>query len=451
MKIIVVGIGKIGETVLESLVSEGHDVTAIDADPAVIRDITNLYDAICICGNATDVKTLKEADAEHADMFVSATSSDEFNMLACFLAGRLGAGHTVARIRTPEYTEKNLRDLRQMLDISLSINPELTAAEEMYRIIKLPQAAKVETFSRKNLEVIELYLKEDSRLIGLPLKDLRRKVDAKVLVCAVQREKEVFIPGGDFVLHAGDRVGLIAPPDQFAVLFRAFGSKKHAKKVMLLGATRTSYYLAKKLLSDGTAVTIIDQDAERCKSFSELLPEAVMVQGNTTEQEVLREEGIDGVNALAALTGTDEENILTSFFATTLGVGKVLTKVNRKELVELAEKLGLEGIVSPRQSISDVITRYARALHNSIGSNMETLYKLMDGAVEALEFIVRDDFKWLNTPIKELPLLPDTLIVGITRGRKTILPGGDDCILPGDRVVVVAKGKRVENLTDIFE
>lgn len=451
MKIIIVGLGKIGETILDSLVREGHDVTAVDINPSVISNITNVYDVICLCGNGTDVDTLTEAGAKDADMFVAVTSSDEFNMLACFLAKSLGAGHTVARIRTPDYTERNLGFIRQQLQLNYSINPEQTAAEELYRMIRLPQTASVEIFSRGTMEMVELRLKPDSRLIGLPLKDLRKKFNAQFLICAVLRDGEVYIPDGEFELRAGDKVGLTGTSDEIMRLFGELGTtKKRAKKVMMLGATRTSYYLAKKLLADGTAVTIIDHDHDRCLEFSEDLPGAMIVEGNGTEQEVLHEEGIESCDAFAALTGIDEENVLMSFYATSQGVPKVVTKINRKELIRLSDNLGLEGIVSPSKCISDSITRYARALHNSMDSNMETMYKLMDDQVEALEFIVHGDFKHLDTPIRDLPIIKTALLLGIIRGRRTFLPNGDDCIKAGDHVIVLVKGKRVENLTDIF-
>ncbi len=452
MNILVVGCGKIGATVVASLVAEGHNVVAIDQNPALLNELGNVYDIMSVCGNGADSDVLEEAGVAKADLFVAVTGSDNTNMLCCFLAKRMGAAHTIARIRNPEYNDNSLNFLKQELGLSMSINPELLAAQEIYKILKLPSAIKVETFSRRNFEMIELHLKADSPLDGLRLCELREKYKAKFLICVVQRGEDVYIPDGNFVLRAGDKIGLTAQLTEIHKLLREMGLlQKQARNVMILGGSRVAYYLAKLLLAGGSAVTLIERDPALCQELCATLPKAVVVHGDGAQQEILMEEDLPSRDAFVALTGMDEENILISIFASTQNVPKVIAKVNRDELSVLAEKLGMDCIVSPKKVITDVLVRYARALQNSMGSNIETLYHLMDGKAEALEFNVSPDFAMLGVPLKELKLKPNTLIAGIIRNRTPLIPGGNDAILAGDRVIVVAADRRLQDLSDILK
>ncbi len=452
MKIIIAGCGKIGITIIENLVVEGHNIVAIDNDPAVIAEITNIYDVMGLCGNGVDSDILEEAGVSEAELFIAVAGSDELNMLSCFLARKMGAKNTIARIRNPEYNDKSLGFMRSQLELSMSINPERLAAKELFNILKLPSALKIEPFSRRNLEMIELRLKNDSPLDGLKLSEIRGKFKAKVLICCVQRGEEVYIPGGDFVLKSGDKIGITASHSEFQKFFKSLGIiQKQAKNVMILGGSRTAFYLAEMLTNIGCSVKIIDRDEKNCELLSELLPKAVVINGDGAQQETLLEEGLRSLDAFVSLTAMHEENILISIFASSQNVPKVISKVNRDELISMAEKLGLESIVSPKKIIADVLVSYARALQNSLGSNVETLYKLMDGKVEALEFNVRNDSKIVGIPLKDMNILKNILIGGIIRDRKTIIPAGDDIILPGDKVVVIAAEHKLQDLSDVLQ
>lgn len=451
MKIIVVGCGKIGHAIIENLVTEGHDVVAIDNEAAVIEEITNSYDVMGLVGNGADSDALAEAGVAEAELFVAVTNSDELNMLACFVARAMGARHTIPRIRNPEYNDSSLEFMKQTLDLSASVNPEMITAREIYNIIKFPSAVNIETFARRQFEMVDFRLKEESVLNGLSLADMRKKYDAKVLVCAVQRDDEFYIPDGNFVLKSGDRVGITASPVELYKLFRMLGiTQKRAHSVMILGAGRISLYLAKMLESSGFDVKVIDRDRGRCEEMSDFVPEAVTILGDGTSQELLLEEGIDTTDAFVSLTGVDEENILTSCFAVSHDVAKVITKINRPELSAMASKIGLECIVSPQIFVSEFLSKYARALHNSMdSSNVEALYKLMGGKAEALEFSVNPGFKYVDIPLKDMSIKPNILIAGIIRGRKPIIPSGNDVIMTGDRVVVLSAGELLNDLSDI--
>ncbi len=451
MKIIIVGCGKIGVTIIAALVAEGHDVTAVDNSPTVLADVSDVYDIITVQGNGVDYDTLKDAGADKADLLVATTDSDEQNMLSCFFAKRMGTANTIARVRNPQYDDANLAFMRQQLGLSMTINPERMAAREIYHILRLPSAAKIETFSHRNMEMIEMLLRADSPLVGAPLSELRGRYKAKFLICVAQRGDEVFIPDGNFVLQAGDKIGITASPEEFQKLLRGMGIvRKQARQVMLLGGSRTTQYLAKQLLAAGVDVRIIESDRVICDALSEALPKAVVIHGDGAEQELLMEEGLNHMDAFVALTGMDEENILLSFFAMSQNVPKVVAKVTRDELGALGGRLGLECVVSPRQTATDSLVQYARALQNSMGSNVETLYKLMDDRAEALEFKVQADAKVIGIPLKDLALKSRVLVAGILRQRKPLIPAGDDVILPGDKVVVVAANQRLQDLDDIL-
>ncbi|MBQ3081635.1 MAG: Trk system potassium transporter TrkA [Clostridia bacterium] len=452
MKIIVAGCGKIGTAILADLVAEGHDVTALDESPELISEITNIHDVMAICGNCADCYTLEEAGIADTDMFVAATDSDELNMLSCFLAKRMGAGHTIARIRNPEYNDSSLVFMRKHLELAMALNPEQLTAGELFNVLKLPAAVRRESFSRRRFEVVEFRLDHGTKLHGLTVQKMREKYNASFLICTVRRGDKVFIPHGGFVLESGDKIGVIAAPTEILKFLRLLGEmKKQAKSIIILGGSRTAYYLAKMCTEVGMSVKIIEKSPERCIELSTLLPKAVIIQGDGATQEILIEEGLRDVDAFVCLTGQDEENILVSMFATTQKVPKVMTKVNRDELISLASKIGLDCIVSPKELSSGIVVRYARAIQNSMGSNVETLYKIMDGMAEALEFKVGEDFPMIDVPLKDIRFKPGILIAGILRDRKTIIPTGDDRMLIGDRVVVIAAEQRLKDLSDIIK
>ena len=452
MDIIVAGVGKIGYKVISTLVAEGHDVTVIDNQTDIISEVTNIFDVIGVCGNCADCETLEEAGIDKAELFIAFTGSDEMNMLSCFLAKKMGAKHTVARIRNPEYNDRSLGFMRQQLDLSMSVNPELLVAQELYNILKIPSAFKVDYFARRSLEIIEMKIKADSPICGQKLSKLREKQTVEFLIAAVLRDGEIIVPDGSFEIKVGDIVSIAATPGDMQKLLKGLGViTKQARNVMILGGSKTAYYLSKMLLSSGNEVKIIEKNVERCEELSDIVPKAVLINGDGSQQELLLEEGLRSLDAFVALTGMDEENILISIFASNQNVPKVISKVNRDEMIKMAEKLGLDCVVSTKSITSDIILRYTRALDDTMGSSIETLYRIMGDKVEALEFKVKDDSSLLNTPIKNLDIKQGILIVGIIRpGKKAVIPSGDDIIMKGDRVIVLSYENRITRLSDIL-
>ncbi len=454
MNIIVVGCGKIGRTVINDLINEGHNVTAIDEDSEVIEEIINICDCMGVCGNGVDCAVLEDAGAADADILIAATGSDELNMLSCFLSKKLGTKYTVARIRNPQYNGQPLDFLRHQLDLSLAINPELLMAQELYNVLKIPSAYKVEYFARRNLEMIELRLKPESDLCGKKLYKIREKQKVEFLIAAVMRQGEVIIPDGNFELKAGDVISIAATPGEMQRLLKGMGLlKKQARNIMLVGGSTTAFYLAKMLTSSGNDVRIIEKNPERCKKLTEILhDDVVVINGDGSQQELLREEGLRTLDAFICMTGMDEENILTSLFVLRQSVPTVIAKVNKPELSDMAESLGLDSVVSTKAITSDIVLRFARAVEDSSRtSSIETLYKVMDGKAEALEFKVNRQMSLLGKPIKELKIKQGILIVGIIRdGRKALIPSGDDVINEGDSVIVLSARDRLGDLTDII-
>ncbi len=453
MNIVIAGCGKIGTAVMSNLLAEGHDITVIDNAPDVITEITNIYDVIGLCGNCADSDILMDAGIENTELFAAFTGTDEINMLSCFIARKMGAKHTVSRIRNLEFTDNSLSLLRQHLNISMALNPEKQAARKIFNVLKLPSALKIINFSAKNFEMIEIKLKPDSVLNGMTIEQMRKKYAQKFLVCLINRDGEIHIPDGNFVLRGGDKISVTADPLEIQKLLKSLGIlQKQAKNIMIIGASRTAYYLSIMLLGMGCSVKVIDSNLEKCKQFAELLKKVDVVHGDASREEVLLEEGLLSMDAFVPLTGMDEENILLSYYASNHNISKVVAKVNRSEFADIAEKLEIDSIVSPKDATSDIVVRYARGLENSIGSSVETMYKLMNDRAEALEFNIRSDCDICNIPLKKLKTKRNLLIAGIIREKKTIIiPDGDDVILPDDKVVVLTNRHHINRISDIVE
>lgn len=452
MKIIVVGCGKVGKSTIESLIKEKHNIVAIDHNPKVIEMVTNTYDVMAVCGLATSMEILTQANVAQADLFVAVTQDDEVNMLACFLARSLGAKNTIARIRESNYNDEGLRFLAKQLNISIALNPERLTAESLVNRLQLPPSVDVDTFAGKKIQLLETVLREESKIVGLTLAQIRQKANVPFVACAVKRDGEVYIPTGPFVLQVGDKVAFMVKRTDSNKFLRAIGLvQKQARDIIILGASTIAYYLAKLLADNSHNVKIIEKNPARCAEISETLPGSVtIICADGSDQDVLLEEGINTTDALVSLTGRDEDNILVSLFAMNQGVPKVIPKVNDMHKYAMVEKMGLPAPVTAQKIVADIVTRYARALNNTLGSSMETMYTLLDGMVEALEFSVLTDCELIGKKFKDLKLKPNFIIAGIIRGKDTIIPTGEDALHVGDRVIVIATGKHLMDLEDIL-
>jgi len=452
MKIVIIGDGKVGYKLAEHLSKDNYDVVLIDNNEEKLKEAINNLDINCFAGDGVSVEVQTEAGVPEADLVIACASTDEQNMLSCLIARRIGAKHTIARVRNPIYYQQ-IDILKEDLRLSMVINPEFAVANEIARNLIFPAASKVETFVKGRIELVEFPVRESSPLIGYKLADIYRKFQIKILICAVQRGKEVYIPDGDFTIHEGDKLHIAATHKEIENFFSKIGNLKlQVKKVMICGGGRVGFYLARQLCTMGMQVKIIEHKKEKCENLCEELPNATVIYGDATDHDLLIEEGVREADALIALTGVDEENIIMGLFAKKQGVHKIVAKVNEDSRAQMVEGLGIDSIVSAKTATADAIFSYVRARQNSLASaNVEAMYRLVDDRVEALEFIVNQDTEYTNIPLKDLKTKANTLIACIGRKRQIIIPNGNDSIQAGDSVVIVTKSKKVQDITDILE
>lgn len=452
MKIIIVGAGKVGLALAQHL-SKEHSVTVIDQNPTLLDHIINVYDVMGVCGNGACADVQKEADAGRTNLLIATASSDEINILTCLVAKTLGVQHTIARIRNPEY-ENQLRYMRGELGLSMAINPERATAREIARVLRFPNAMKLESFSKGRLELVEYRLAPGSTLGGVLLSDLYKNLRARVLVCAVARKDQTIIPSGDFALQDGDTLYITATPHELEQFFRHLGVFKcKTSSVMIVGASKLCYYLAMQLIEMGMTVKIIDQNSDRSTRMSELLPKALVITGDGMDSELLREEGLDQTGGFVAITGMDEANILMALsVAKQYKNCKVVAKINRQPLVDLVSNEDMIGsVVSTGSVTAELILQYVRAMQNASGSQVKTLHRLIGGTVEALEFGIRPDSPLIGVPLRDLKLRSGILLAGIVRRNgKIVIPSGADAINAGDDVIVITTST-LRDIRDILQ
>lgn len=452
MKIVIIGDGKVGYKLAEHLSEDNYDVVLIDSNEDKLKEALNNLDINCFAGDGVSVEVQSEAGVPEADLVIACASTDELNMLSCLVAKRLGAKHTIARVRNPLYYQQ-IDILKEDLHLSMVINPEFAVANEIARNLIFPAASKVETFVKGRLELVEFPVRENSPVIGYRLADIYSKFQIKLLICAIQRGTEVYIPDGEFVIEEGDKLHIAATHKEIEQFFNRLGNRKRRmKNILICGGGRVGFYLAKKLCMMGMDVKIIEHNQKRCEELCEELPKVTIIHGDATDHDLLLEEGVREADALIALTGVDEENIIMGLFAKKQGVHKIIAKVNEDSRAQMVEGLGIDSIVSAKTATVDAIFSYVRARQNSIASaNIESMYRLVDDRVEALEFVVKEDTKYTNIALKDLKTKPNNLIACIGRKRQTIIPSGHDSIQVGDTVVVITKEKKVQDIIDILE
>ncbi|MBQ7921541.1 MAG: Trk system potassium transporter TrkA [Clostridia bacterium] len=453
MNIIIIGCGKTGEELVASLLAENHNISIIDTLPSVINAVQESYDVIGICGSGAVTDILREAGVEKADLVISCTPQDELNVLSCTIAKRLGAKNCVARVRNPDL-HAQIQFMRREFGIDNMFNPEYHAANAISRILRIPSAIKVDSFASGRIDIVELKVTEKSPLAGLSLMQFPSKFKTRVLVCTVQcaGSDRVLVPSGAYVIKPGDILNLTATHGDIHRFFREIGElSEPIRDVMLIGGSRIAYYLTKMLTDSGMRVKIIESDENRCLELARELPKAQIIHGDGSDHELLVEEGIRNMDACIPLTGMDESNMILSLYALSEGVQKVIPKINKKTLLGMAGGIQLNSGISPNQLMANVIISYARALGQSGNSAIRTLYKLIDGQVEAMEFVATDKAEVIGTPLCDLKLKKNLLIAGIVRGSHIIYPGANDVICPGDIVIVVTTNLYISSLDGILE
>lgn len=452
MNIIIVGCGKVGQTLTEQLTKEGNNITIIDINAENLNAVATQNDVMGIVGNGATFDVQMRAGIEHADLLIAVTNSDELNLLCCMVAKKTGNCQTIARVRDPEYST-DASFLKNELGLAMVINPELAAATEIDRLLRFPAAIKIDTFAKGRVELIKFKLPENSPIIGLSVKEIAITLKCDVLICAVERGKDVYITKGDFVFKEKDVVSLIATPKKAADFFEKIKHKRHSvKDVMIVGGGKISQYLCEMLEKrGGVATKVIEKDRKLCDYICTQMPHLTVINGDPVERDVLLQEGIANTGAFVSITDQDEENILLTLFAKNVGKGKLITKISRTDFDEVIAPLDIDSVIVPKNITSDMILQYVRSKKSSIGSNVETLYNLINGKVEAAEFAIKETSEITNKPLFKLEIKDDVLIASILRGNDIIIPRGSDVIIPGDNVIIVSKHLALHDITDILK
>lgn len=451
MKIVIIGLGTIGRTILKSLSCEEHTITIIDNNKEKIENLIEKYDVFGVVGNGACLEIQKEANVGDADIAIVLTDSDELNIFACLVAKKLGVKNTIARVRNPDY-RKQIIDMRDDLGISMIVNPELDTATEIFNLINLPSIAQFERFARGRVLLVEIIADAGCTLIGESLLSLGKKLNTKVLICAVQRGQSVRIPTGNFVFEEGDKIYLTAD----AKSLRDFLAEINLyitplKNIMIVGGSKIGYYLANALSKKKYKIKLIESRKETAEELAENLPSVTVIYGNGAQHDLLIEEGIEAMDSFVALTDIDEENMIVSMFAKKMKVRKTIAKIKNDDLYGMLDELCINNTVSPKDIVANRIISYIRAIVNTKGSNVLTLYQLVNGQVEALEFAAKTQESIYDTPLKDLKIKANCLIACIFRHNEVIIPDGNECIRLGDNVIVVTTHKNFNDLTDVFE
>lgn len=451
LNIIIVGCGKVGATLTEQLVKEGHDITLIDKNSQKLQAIAGLYDVMGVVGNGASYSVQKDAGIEKTDLIIAVTDSDELNLLCCTIAKRVGNCAAIARVRTPDYSQE-VGYLRDKLGLAMIINPELETAKEAARILYLPTALEVNSFAHGQAELIKFKIPEHSVLDGKSIAVLGKDEAADIVICVIERDGYVHIPSGKFVLHTGDTISFVASRKTIKVFMERIGFKTNqVKDTMIIGGGSAAYYLADQLVRSGISVKIIENSRARCEELSVLLPKAIIINGDGTDEELLKEEGITEAESFVPLTGIDEENIMLSLHARHVSKAKVITKINRITFKDVINNLDLDSVIYPRYITSEAIIAYVRAKKDSMNSNIETLYHMFDHRVEAIEFRVNEKSRVTDIPLAQLSLKKELLISFINRNGNIIIPHGQDCIQAGDTVMIVTTHTGFRDILDILD
>ncbi|MBE5925284.1 MAG: Trk system potassium transporter TrkA [Lachnospiraceae bacterium] len=450
MKIIIVGCGKVGFTLAQQLNDEGHDITLIDTNESKLEKALSQLDVFAVAGNGTTFRTQQEAGIKKSDLLIAVTGKDEVNLLCCLIAKKSGNCNTIARVRNPEYFEE-IGYLREELGLSLAVNPEYACARSIANLIEVPSVLDITSFAKGRINMIQIQIPEGSLVNEMSVYEFANKVHNNTLICAIERAHEVLIPDGNTTIKAGDLMYVIMPPSEIHHLLAKIGIKsKPIKSVMIIGGSMISYYLAAKLRAAHIQVKIIEQNFEQCERLSEALPHAMIIHGDASDRQLLLEEGIEDMDAFISLTNLDEENLILSLFASKVSDAKKITKVDKVAFSEVVDELPIGTIACPKNITAKTIIQYIRALQNSYGSNIETLYRMLDDRVEALEFAIRQESKVTNKPLTELKLKKNLLVCAIIRGKEIITPSGKDQIMQGDTVIVVTTNKGLTDIKDIL-
>ncbi len=454
MKIIIVGVGRTGKLLVESLGKKKHDITVIDTKKELVDDITDRYNVNGVVGSGASRETLLKVGAEFADIMIALTPVDEINLLSCMQAKQVGTQYTVARVSEPDLA-REIRSLRSEHNIDYIFNPKYDMAEAVALSIGLPGVAKHEGVFEDFMQMVTVTIQEDSPLVGKNIMEIRKEIDTLFFIGTVLRNGKLIVPLGDFVVESGDVICILSSVrDMMRTLHKVGVIKNNVKKVMIVGGGITAEYLTDMLLDMKKSITIIDADIDRCRDLMEKYPDVQVVYKNGELSEILEDEGIGSVDAVVALTGNEEENLVTSMYAWSKNVPSILTRIETPGHLKLLHRVNLDITISSSEISVNKLIRFIRNSEASDAPNqIESYCTVSDNKAEVIQFTAGDDFKYDGVNIRDLlsRFRNGVLVASIFRNGELIVPLGDKCIKKGDKVIIISdKKNHVENLNEIF-
>lgn len=446
MNIVIVGAGEVGTHIASQLVAEQKDVVIIEKDPACAARASNMLDCLVVTGEGSNVDVLRQSGAENADIFIAATSVDEVNMISCFVAGSaFNTPVKIARVRNVDYMRGRLLK-NSSIGIDYLVNPEIEAAFDIVQTVLHGASSGIFAFQGTNAQLRDFLVKDDSIFNGVLVKNIRSLIDQNFIVAGVLRNEMLHIPKGDFQILTGDHIYIVALGKSFnKILTRAGMTVDKLKRIVLVGGGLIGKHIAGMLIEDGKDVRIIEKDYERCKELSALYPEAAVINGNISDQDVFEEENIAYTDAIITTTQSEELNILAGVYAKSKGVKRAVALIDKLNYTTLATNLGIDSCISAKLSSVDAILKFIRK------GNIKNVYTIFEGQAEAIEFIVGgSNQNIVGKKIMDLKLPAGCLIITVQRHRKTIIPTGSFVIEEGDSLITFVAHDEISRLEELF-
>ncbi len=441
MKTIVIGAGKIGYSIAQTLSQENHRVVVIDIDEERLETVDENLDVKVVLGNGANAKDLLAAGVEEVDLLIAMTNNDELNMVSCFIAKSYGAKMTIARVSDPDYADIDQSVRQQALGIDLIVNPEKVTAHTIGRLVSFPEAHSVEYFADGKVQMLELTLPEDAPVVGKFLRDLRFPKQA--LIVSIHRNGQMLIPRGDDQLLPGDIIFVLSETVHMRdVIMYMIKRRKKIENTTVLGGGYVGLYLAERLQQRKIRVKILEPDIKRCKELNEKLSDVLVINGDGTDLQLLEEENIGSMDVFIAASDDDKLNLLACILAKHLGCKKTIAQIRRSDYVTLIEKVGIDRAVSPRQLMISAVMQFIRR------GELLSLTLLDSNRARIIEMMVSEKSRVANKALKDMNFPHDALIGAFVRNAKVIVPNGSDKILPGDRVIVFALPDAVQKAED---
>lgn len=449
MRVLIAGGGQVGTLIARRLTREGNEVTILDPNPERCAELEETLDARVVEGSASRLRTMRHAGIREAQMLIAVTDTDEVNLLCCLIAQAEAPGAIkVARLRTHEVDEWGKVAAASGLRIDLLIHPERELAERVMRVIRLPGVSDVVDFAEGKVKLFGMQVEPGSWLVGRTLQQIQEaRPPADSLVAMIFRGSQVIIPHGAVALREQDQLYTLATSDNLAevIRFMGLGGSGRLERVFVLGGKQLGITCAQLLQGQGVSVKLFERDARRSARIAEILDQTVVIRADGTDQAILEEENIQGVDAFLAFTNEDEVNIIASLLARRLGARKVVALINRLNYLPMAQRVGVHTTVSPRLAAVDLILQFVRK------GRVMSVTTFREEEAEAIELVATERSKYVGRKLKDLRFPGGSIVGAIVRPHgEVIVPRGEGEIRPGDRVIFFTLESAVRELESAF-